>query len=149
ESPATFHAFGRKGVPMASLPDSTVARAASALATPRDRGRGIPLHISIATLFTLLIAGVGGVIAWRNYVENRQLLISASHELVQAIGAKTAAAFASIEQPAELLIDLLARQRLSQSASLADRMNHVGYLADALQHSPSLAALYIGYGNGD
>src|SRR5947207_11662886 len=89
-----------------------------------SRRRRLPLHISIATLFTLLIVGVGGVIAWRNYVENRQLLISASQELVQAIGAKTATAFASIEQPAEMLIDLLARQRLSQAANLAERMEH-------------------------
>src|SRR5207247_1551817 len=111
--------------------------------------RAHTLHICIATLFTLLIVGVGGVIAWRNNIEHRQLIISASQELVQAIGGKTAAAFASIDQPAELLIDLLARQRLSQAANLADRMNNVAYLADALEHSPSLSALYIGYGNGD
>ena len=76
------------------------------VSTPSGRSGRIPLHICIATLFTLLIVVVGGVIAWRNYIEHRQLIISASQELVQAIGGKTAAAFASIDQPAELLIDL-------------------------------------------
>jgi HD-GYP domain-containing protein (c-di-GMP phosphodiesterase class II) len=114
-----------------------------------SRRRRLPLHIWIATLFTLLIIGVGGVIAWRNYVENRQLIISASQELVQAIGGKTVAAFTSIYQPVELLVDLLARQRLGQATNLADRMESVAYLADALEHSTSLSALYIGYGSGD
>src|SRR5437763_16325030 len=99
------------------------------------RGR-LPLHICIAALFMLLIVGVGGVIAWRNYVENRQLIISASQEIVLAIGGKTAAAFTTIYQPVELLIDLLARQRLAQATHLADRMDSVAYLADALEHSP-------------
>src|SRR5947207_12333568 len=114
----------------------------------RRRGR-LPLHLYIAALFMLLIIGVGGVIAWRNYVENRQLIISASQDLVQAIGGKTVAAFTSIHRPAEMLIDLLARQRLGQATNLADRIKSVAYLADALKHSPSLSALYIGYGNGD
>ena len=58
-------------------------------------------------------------------------------------------ALTAIYQPVELLIDLLARQRLAQATNLADRMDSVAYLADALEHSPSLSALYIGYGNGD
>ena len=82
------------------------------------RGR-LPLHIYIAALFRLLIIGVAGVIAWRNYVENRKLIISASQELAQAIGGKTVAAFTSIYRPAEMLIDLLARQRLSLHAEIS------------------------------
>jgi len=134
---------------MASDANSGHADAVAAVSTPSGRSGRIPLHICIATLFTLLIVVVGGVIAWRNYIEHRRLIISASQELVQAIGGKTAAAFASIDQPAKLLIDLLARQRLVQAANLADRMNNLAYLADALEHSPLLSALNIGYGNGD
>jgi HD-GYP domain-containing protein (c-di-GMP phosphodiesterase class II)/HAMP domain-containing protein len=44
---------------------------------------------------------------------------------------------------------MLAHQRLHQAPNLADRMESVGYLASALEHSPSLSALYIGYDSGD
>jgi HD-GYP domain-containing protein (c-di-GMP phosphodiesterase class II) len=115
----------------------------------RVGSRTVPLHILIALLFALLILSVGGVIAWRNYVESRKLVSSASHELVQAIGGKTVAVFTSIYRPVELTIDLLAREPLGQAASLADRMRSIPYLADALDHSAALSALYIGYGNGD
>ena len=109
----------------------------------------LPLHVHVALLFALLIMGVGGVIAWRNSTENRQLISSASHELIQAIGGKTVAAFASIDQPVQLLIDLPARQRLVEATNLAERMNGVSYLADALEHSAALSAVYVGYANGD
>jgi HD-GYP domain-containing protein (c-di-GMP phosphodiesterase class II) len=113
------------------------------------RRRRPPLHVHIATLFSVLIIGVGGVIGWHNYIQNRALIISASQELVQAIGGKTVAGLEAIYQPAELLIDLLAHQRLRQANNLADRMESIVYIADALQHSPSLSAIYVGYSNGD
>ena len=111
--------------------------------------RRLPFHVHIATLFSLLIIGAGGAIGWHNHIQNRELIISASQELVQAIGGKTATGFEAIYQPAELLIDMLAHQRLHQAPNLADRMESVGYLASALEHSPSLSALYIGYDSGD
>jgi HD-GYP domain-containing protein (c-di-GMP phosphodiesterase class II) len=113
------------------------------------KARRLPLHIHVALLFALLITGVGGAISWRNSIENRQLISSASHELIEAIGGKTVAAFASIDQPVQLLIDLLARHRLVDATNLAQRMDGVSYLADALEHSAALSAVYIGYSNGD
>ena len=111
--------------------------------------RRLPFHVHIATLFSLLIIGAGGVIAWHNHTQNRELIISASQELVQAIGGKTATGLEAIYQPAELLIDLLAHLRLHQAHTLAERMESIGYIADALEHSPSLSALYVGYDSGD
>jgi len=117
--------------------------------TPGGKARRLPLHIHVALLFALLIIAVGGVIAWRNSIENRQLVSSASHELIQAIGAKTVAAFESIDRPVQVLIDLLARHRLVEATSLAERMDSASDLADALEHGTALSAVYIGYGNGD
>jgi len=77
-----------------------------------SRQRRLPFHVHIATLFSLLIIGAGGAIGWHNHIQNRELIISASQELVQAIGGKTATGFEAIYQPVELLIDMLAHQRL-------------------------------------
>ena len=52
-----------------------------------SRQRRLPFHVHIATLFSLLIIGAGGAIGWHNHIQNRELIISASQELVQAITA--------------------------------------------------------------
>lgn len=117
--------------------------------SPGDRRKRPPLHVHIATLFSLLIIAVSGVIGWHNYIQNRELIISASQDLVQAIGGKTVAGLDAIYQPVELLIGLLPQQRLRQANSLGDRLESLAYLAGALEHSPSLSALYLGYSNGD
>ena len=132
---------------MASSSDSIHRSAARP--SPNRSGKGVPLHVHIVTLFILLIVAVGGVITWHNHVEDRKLIVSASQELIQAIGGRAAAALASIVKPVELAIDLLARERLGRAASLAERMDSVPILADLLERSPALSALYIGYGNGD
>ena len=134
---------------MASGSGSGLNGAVAARPSDGGRRRRPPLHVHIATLFSLLIIAVGGVIGWHNYIQNRELIISASQELVQAITGKTVAGFEAIYQPVELLIDLLAHQRLGQAKNLNDRMESVAYIADALEHSPSLSALYVGYSNGD
>jgi HD-GYP domain-containing protein (c-di-GMP phosphodiesterase class II) len=134
---------------MASGPGSSSNAAFAARPSLGGRRRRPPLHVHIATLFSVLIIGVGGLIGWHNYVQNRELIISASQELVQAIGGKTVAGFEAIYQPVELLVDLLAHQRLRQAKTLAGRMESVAYMVDALDHSPSLSALYVGYPNGD
>ncbi|HEY7944685.1 MAG TPA: HD domain-containing phosphohydrolase [Casimicrobiaceae bacterium] len=116
----------------------------------RDRGRRrLPFHVHIATLLSLFVIAAGGVIAWHNQSQNRELIISGSQELVQAIGGKTVAGFQAIYQPVELMIDVLAHQRLRQARNLAERMESVGYMAAALEHVPALSALYIGYSGGD
>ena len=121
----------------------------SAPPSPGGRRRRLPFHVHIATLISLVVIGAGGVIGWHNHVQNRELIISGSQELAQAIRAKTVAGFEAIYHPAELVIDLLAHQRLRQSRNLAGRMESVGYIAVALEHVPSLSALYIGYSSGD
>jgi hypothetical protein len=127
----------------------TIRRGIAAQPAPTRSGRAYPLHIHIVTLFVLLVVAVGGVITWYNHVEDRKLIVSASQELIQAIGGRAASDLASIGKPVELALDLLARERLGGAASLGERMDSVPMLADALERNPSLSALYVGYGNGD
>src|SRR6185295_7156079 len=142
-------ALSGEGLPMVSGSDSAPAGAIAGWPFVGSGRRRLPFHVHIATLFSLLIIGAGGAIGWHNHIQNRELIISASHEIVQAIGGKTVAGFEAIYQPVELLIDMVAHQRLHQAQNLADRMESVGYLANALEHSPSVSALFIGYGSGD
>ncbi len=134
------------------MPNSSAsAIAGSVAASPSARAgrRRFPFHVHIATLLSVLVIAAGAAIGWHNYLQNRALILSGSQELVQAIGGKTVAGFESIYHPVELLVDLLAGGRRNEARSLAERMQGVGAMAQALAHVPSLSALYIGYANGD
>ena len=88
-------------------------------------------------------------VSFHNYPHHRELVLAAADDLFQAIGRETVAEFESIYQPVEMLVDLLAHQQLGNATTLAERMAGVSYVADALGHSRSLSALYVGYADGD
>ncbi len=113
------------------------------------RGRCWPLHIYIASLFILLVLLTGTIIGVNNYIETRRLVSSTTAALFESIRRETVARFESIYQPAEMLTDLLAHQRLGRATTLSERMETVPYLAEALRRAPSVSALYAGYANGD
>jgi hypothetical protein len=91
----------------------------------------------------------GAIIGVNNYIETRRLVSSATAVPFESIRRETVARFESIYQPAEMLTDLLAHQRLGRATTLSERMESVAYLAEALRHAPSVSALYVGYANGD
>jgi HD-GYP domain-containing protein (c-di-GMP phosphodiesterase class II) len=134
---------------MPTASDSASNGAVAARPSSGGGRRQFPLHLHIATLLSVLLIAASGVIGWHNHTQNRELIISASQEVIQAIGGKTVASFEAIYHPVELLLDLLAQQRLYQAPNLADRLESAGYFAVALEHVPSLSALYVGYGSGD
>ncbi|CAK0756319.1 HAMP domain-containing protein [Gammaproteobacteria bacterium] len=107
-----------------------------------------PLHIYIATIFIMLFLVSSGIIGWFNYIKSRNMILSASDELFASLGREATLQFEDIYQPAEMLVDLLAHQRLGQDASLSERMVSTPFLADALRQS-TVSAIYAGYPNGD
>jgi len=108
-----------------------------------------PLHLHIATIFTLLVVAAGGAIGWHDYAQTRALVLSASNDLFAAIGRETMVKFEALHQPVEMLVDLLAHQRLGGARTLAERMGSAPFVVDALAHNASLSALYVGYADGD
>ena len=97
-----------------------------------------PLHVFLGTLFTLLIITAGGAIGWYNYAQNRSLTIAAADNLFRAMAREMRAELDAIRNPAQLLIDLLARERIGAATSFDERMGSVTLLTAALKHEPAL-----------
>jgi len=111
--------------------------------------RQLPLHVHIATLFIVLILLLGGAVIWNSYAETTRLMLRTADERFERIADNTARQLQMLAAPVAITVDLLAWQRLTFATSLTERLDSLGYLREALAQSEHLAALYIGYDDGD
>ncbi|MFZ1643595.1 MAG: HD domain-containing phosphohydrolase [Candidatus Contendobacter sp.] len=111
--------------------------------------RQLPLHVHIATLFIVLILLLGGAVIWNNYAETTRLMLRTADERFERIADQTARQLQILATPVAITVDLLAWQRLTFATSLAERLDSLGYLREALAQSGHLSALFIGYDDGD
>ena len=112
-------------------------------------GNNFPLHIYIATLFVVLILLVGVTLGLFNLQRNEEMLLSASRQLFQRIGDEVATRFQQARRTSVTLVELLALSRLPQADDRQARMASLPMLHGALSQQPALAALQIGYEDGD
>ena len=108
-----------------------------------------PLHIHISTLFLILLLIVGGAIGWLGYSISRDILYSTSSALNSRIAHEALREFENAIAPAEMATRLLRLNEITEARSLKQRLENLAFMREALNNSPELASLYIGYGNGD
>jgi len=104
-------------------------------------GRRVELHVYIATLFlTLMIASAVTNITMQ-YLQTRQMMLSASTTVFGHIDPETRSAIARRYDGAIFAADLLAETGLAQASTLFDRLKTLPVLVQALCDQPSLSAL--------
>ncbi|MDD5298677.1 MAG: metal-dependent phosphohydrolase [Rhodocyclaceae bacterium] len=108
-----------------------------------------PLHIHISTLFLALILVVCGVLGGIGYKLSTDLLEASAADLTTRINRQALSEMRRIVEPAEVATRLLSLQSVTEAATLKERLNSLEFLREALDGSPALSSLYIGYGNGD
>ena len=111
--------------------------------------RGFPLRIHIATLFVALITTAGLALVGYGYFATSRLLLSAGDEEFLHVADRTASHVRDLLAPARLLVQLLARHRLSGTASVSARLEALPLLTAALAEHPEISAVYVGFGTGD
>jgi hypothetical protein len=111
--------------------------------------RAFPIRVYIGVLFTALVLTVGVCIGLYNYVENTQLLLRTGNVLFERARQETRLTLTNLFAPAQMLVNLLSQQPVTRSANLAQRLESLPYMIEALNQHPSLSTLYIGYQNGD
>ncbi len=111
--------------------------------------RKFELHVYIATLFLTLMVGFAAINITMQYLQTRQMMLSASTTLFGHIDRETRSAIASRYDGAIFAADMLAGTDLALASSLADRLKSLPVLVQALQDQPSLSATYVGYDDGD
>lgn len=108
-----------------------------------------PIHVHISTLFLILLLGVGGIIGSLGYRISGDILKSMAGELSGRIERAAMRELTNLISPAEMATRLLSLDAITQAKSLEQRLESLDFLREALNNSPGLTSLYIGYDNGD
>ena len=114
--------------------------------TPRKR---YPLHIHIASLFTILILTVGVTLAWFSYRQISNLAFDTTEILFSKTADELALQFQKEYRPVSTSVRLLANAPISQARDLEERMQHVPLLAEVINDEPQIAGFHVGYASGD
>ena len=114
--------------------------------TPRKR---YPLHIHIASLFTILILTVGVTLAWFGYRQISNLAFDTTEILFARTADELALQFQRDYRPVSTSVRLLANAAISQARDLEERMQHIPLLAEVISDEPQIAGFHVGYANGD
>ena len=111
--------------------------------------RGLPLRVLIAGLFVVLLAAAGLAGVGYGYAVTSRLLLSAGDEEFLHVAERTAGQVRDLLAPAQLLVQLLSRHRLAETASPASRLESVPLLTAALNEHPEISAVYVGFASGE
>ena len=108
-----------------------------------------PLHITISTLFIGLILIVGLVLSWLNYSKTSEIILSSADRVYDQLSQDLILDFTATYKPVGETLRLLALSPVVSAASLDQRLESLGTLSAALENEPSVAAIQVGYENGD
>nr|WP_286948930.1 HD domain-containing phosphohydrolase [Pseudomonas sp. UBA6718] len=115
----------------------------------QNQERRFPLHVHISVLFSLLLLGSGVLIGLFNYYQTTQVILSSSSQLFNQFREEVEADLHHTYQPIRRLLSLLALNEKNQSSEGYQRLDLLPMFAQTLRDNPKLAALYLGYEDGD
>ena len=114
--------------------------------TPRKH---YPLHIHIASLFTILILVIGITLAWVNYKQTSNLIFETTETLFTKTTNELELQFQKEYRPVATSVRLLASASISEADTLEERIDHMPILAEVIRDEPQIIGFQVGYANGD
>jgi len=108
-----------------------------------------PLRVHIAALFTVLVLAACTVIAWNSHVQGRKLVLAAAEDLIGRIHREAGNEVVSLRGNVESLVSWISSAQLTETEAFDARMAALPVLAEVLNRQTQLAALYIGFHDGD
>ena len=109
----------------------------------------VPLTVCVALLLMAVVLAVGGGLGVHNYLLTSRIVLDSADAVFQRMGREVALELARTTAPAELLVDVVAKQKINEAMRLDERMRELPAFAEALRENAAISALYIGYDNGD
>ena len=110
--------------------------------------RGVLLHLHVWTWFGSLLLLVGALICGINYVMTKAALERSVTDTTQRVSRESLEEVENLLQPAQMAVRLLSHSSLAEATSLAQRKQRMALMRDALDSSPILQALFVGYADG-
>ena len=108
-----------------------------------------PLHLTISALFITLIIILGGVLSWQNYSKTSEIIRASANDLYDQVTTELLLDIKATYQPVGDTLGLLALTPITQADTLAERLDAIAMLREVLRSGPSVAAIQVGYPNGD
>ncbi len=106
-------------------------------------------YFTVNSLFLLLILGVGGVLTWHNYRATRKIVLAETARAYDQASREVASDFVKTYQPVFQTVNLLSFNGITAADTLEERLSLLGMFRAALRSQSEMAALQVGYGNGD
>jgi HD-GYP domain-containing protein (c-di-GMP phosphodiesterase class II) len=116
-------------------------------ASPSLRRR-YPLHIYIASLFTILVLTTGILIASVDYSNARRLALEAVNDMFQRSARETLAELRAGHEPIRTLVTLFAHRPDTGYISPQEQLVNLPLISQALDSANLLSAFYIGFADG-
>jgi len=111
--------------------------------------RRFSLHFHISTLFLLIVALAGGSIGLLAYNTIGNILVKSASSQSEAIAFQVSSNLHALLEPPEIAVKLLANSAITEATTLSERIKRLGLFRQVLVEKNELAAVYIGYENGD
>ena len=108
-----------------------------------------PLHIHIASLFTILVLIIGITLAWVSYRQISNLTFETTERLFDKTIDELELQFQKEYRPVATSVRLLASAAIAEAETLEERIEHMPILAEVIKDEPQLTAIYVGYSSGD
>ena len=108
-----------------------------------------PLHITISTLFIGLTLLFGGLLSWQSYNKTSKIILSSAERVYTQAGNELQLDFRATYQPVVSELRLLALSPVASAATLNERLENLQQFTTALGGKQSVAAIQVGYPNGD
>ena len=110
--------------------------------------RSYPLHIHLWMLFGSLTLALGALICGIHFYQAKSAQEKAAAEATHRISRETLDEVEDLMAPARMAVKLISHSSLPDAQSIDERMARLALVRDALDTSPVLQSLYVGYVDG-
>jgi HD-GYP domain-containing protein (c-di-GMP phosphodiesterase class II) len=108
-----------------------------------------PLHVTISALFITLVLILGLVLSWQNYIKTSAIMLATADSMYDQVSQELILDFNATYRPVANTLRLLALSPVVSAGSLEQRLNSLEVFTAALGNGAPVAALQVGYENGD
>lgn len=110
--------------------------------------RRYPLHVHLWVLFGALVLVLGALICGIHFLMSKAERERAATEATHRISRETLDEVQDLFAPAQMAVKLVSHSSLADAASNDERLERLALVRDALDTSPVLQSLYVGYDDG-
>ena len=105
--------------------------------------RRYPLHLTISALFITLVVVLGVVLSWQNYSKTSAIILSSADKMYDQVTRELLLDIKATYRPVGDTLGLLARTPLVHAASLAERLESVPLVSEALRSEPAVTGIQV------